>query len=215
MPLVSHKSHINDLRVSKVILSSPQLPIQEADCKSPYGPCDHSEQPECVPQPVQSPTPQRRYLLPCAYGSRGAMSSQDIGNIGTLTVEERDVDATGMSYQFSKKLALSSSIMLPLSQHGLVRNSSRVDLPNSRTPQPVKISSPHTPVNTAPPDYSRPSSPPLRTILPMSTASVQRWNRNIVVYVSIIPVSLLWLIRGIKLHRDNILPGRSLEIQVR
>src|ERR1700690_2407761 len=84
MPPLSHKSHINDLRVGEVILTSPQLPIQEVDSKSLYGPYDHGE------QPAHSPTPQRRYLLPYAYESRGSRSSQDIGNIGTLTVEERN-----------------------------------------------------------------------------------------------------------------------------
>ena len=212
MPPLSHKSRVNGLLLNDVILPSRQLPMSpEADSKSLRGPCDQGEQPEYVPQPVHSPTPQKGYLLPYAYGPQGSRSSEDIG---TLTMKERNVDDTGISCQRSEKLALSSSISLPLSQHGLVRNSSRADL-YSRTPQPVKVSSPPTPVNTAPPDYSRPSLPPLRTILPMSTASVQRWNRNIVVYVSIIPESLLWLIRGIKLHRDNILPGRSLEIQVR
>jgi hypothetical protein len=137
--------------------------------------------------PVHSPTPQREYLLPYAYGPRGSRSSQDIV---TLTVEGRNSDATSLRSLHSATMPLTSAVSLPLSQHGLMRNSPH---PESHISQPMKVSRTPMPasVNMAPPDYFSPGCPsPLRTVVPMSASSVQRWNRKIVVYVRRIYVSL-------------------------
>jgi len=136
---------------------------------------------------VHSPTPQRGYLLPYAYGPQGSRSSQDMG---TSTVEGRNSDATSLRRLDSATLPLTSAMSLPLSQHGLIRNSPH---PESHISQPMKVSRTSTPgsVNTAPPDYFSPGCPPpLRTVVPISASSVQRWNRKIVVYVRRTYVSL-------------------------
>jgi len=129
--------------------------------------------------PVHSPTPQRGYLSPYAYGPQGSRSSQDIGTLAIQSLH-------------SGTRPLTSAMSLPLSQHGLMRNSSRSE---SHISQPMKVSRTPTPasVNAAPPDYfSSGCLPPRRTVVPISAASVQRWNRKIVVYARHIYVSLRW-----------------------
>jgi hypothetical protein len=159
-----------------------------------------------VPRPVHSPTPQRGYLLPYAYEPQGSRSSQDIT---TITPKDRNPDASSISSQRSAKSSSAISL-LPSSHHGLTRISSRPDSrnssrrsllrpssrnsqrPDSRASQPMKVSRAPTPepINTAHPAGAvppRPGSPtPLRVVLPMSTATVQRWNRNVIVYVHFI-----------------------------
>jgi hypothetical protein len=136
---------------------------------------DHDGQPES--HPVQSPTPQRGYILPYAYGPQGSRSSQDIG---TLTVKGRNSDATSLLSLDPATLPLASAMSLPLSH---MWNSLQ---PESYISQPMKVSRTPTPasVSTAPPGYFSPGCPPpLRTVVPISAASVQRWNRKIVVYI--------------------------------
>ena len=166
MPSPSYTGHVNGC-------TSLQLPVPETDSNSSCGSIDDDEE-RYKPHLVHSPAPQMGYISPCTYGPQ---ESQDIG---ALTVEEHNANA----------------ISIPLSHHGLVRNSSGLDShnfprPNSRTFNVSRMPTPAQ-VNTAPPDYFPPSFPlPLRTILPMSTASIQRWNRNVVVYVPLTPIFLL------------------------
>jgi hypothetical protein len=188
----SQTSPATSFAVTDVICPSLQPP-READSNSLHVPYAHDEQ--YVPRPVHSPTPQRGYLLPYAY-------EQDIG---TSTQKERNPDTISVSSQRSAKTSSAISL-LPVSQHGLTRrsyvpdsrNSSCLSLlrpgsrnsqrPNSRASQPIKVSRAPTPesinsANMAQPAGARPSSPPpLRIVAPMSTASIQRYDRNYIMY---------------------------------
>jgi hypothetical protein len=182
----SQTSPATSFAVTDVICPSLQPP-READNNSLHA---HDEQ--YVPRPVHSPTPQRGYLLPYAY-------EQDIG---TSTQKERNPDTISVSSQRSAK-ASSAISLLPVSRHGLTRrsyvpdsrNSSCLSLlrpgsrnsqrPNSRASQPIKVSRAPTPesANMAQPVGARPSSPPpLRAVAPMSTASIQRYDRKYIMY---------------------------------
>jgi hypothetical protein len=232
VPPSSHSSHVNGFPTGEFICPSLQPPSRAADSNSSHAPYDHYEQ--HISHPIHSPIPQKGYPLPYAYGSpQGSQSSQDI------VEERRNPDLIRISSHHSAKLPSSSAISLTLSRHGLVVNSARPNSrdsqrpsilrpgsrisyrSNSRVSQPIKVSRTPTPVpiniappaGAIPPDLSCQSSPlQLRTILPMSTGSVNRWSRNIIVYVSLIPVSLLWLIRGIKPHRRDVLHCQAFEI---
>jgi len=181
MPLSSRTTCANCVPADNLV---PNLwpPSPETDCNALRISYDHDGQ--YKPHPVHSPKPQRKYILPYTYRPQGSRSSQDIG---TLTVGEHDSDAVSISSQHSAKL-LSAFVM---SQHGLVRDSSH---PEHCTSRPMEVSRTSTlaSANVAPPDYSPSGSPPpLRIVIPISTASVQRWNRNIVMYVRRIHVPLL------------------------
>lgn len=79
------------------------------------------------------------------------------------------------------------------SQHGLAWELSCPRSCNSRTSQPIEVLKTHTPasVDLSPPLRSSSSSlPAIRTVVPMSTASIQRWDRHIVVYVQLTPIYL-------------------------
>ncbi|KIM86765.1 hypothetical protein PILCRDRAFT_816011 [Piloderma croceum F 1598] len=163
----------SSMDVDNFIRPNLQSPSPGTECRPLPISNDHDGQHKS--HPVHSPTPQRGYLLPYAYGSQGSRSSQDTG---TLTVEGRNSDATSLRRLDSVTLPLTSAMSLPLSH---MWNSSR---PESHISQPMKVSRTPTPasVNTAPPDYFSPGCPPpLRTVVPICAASVQRWNRKIVV----------------------------------
>lgn len=171
----SDTGRANDVPVNDSDCPSLSLPSREADALH----ISYEHDGQYMSHPVHSPTPQRGYLLPYVYGPQGCRSSQDIG---ALTMANCNSNIISVPSQCSTKLTSFSATSIPLSQHGLVRISSR---PNSCTPQAIKVSRTPTPasVNIPPPDYSPCSSPPLlRIILPMSTVSVQRWNRNITLY---------------------------------
>jgi hypothetical protein len=203
-PALSQTSRVNGFPVNDIICPSLQPPSREVDSNYLHASYDHDE------PYIHSPIPSKGPILPYANGPQGSRSSQVIG---TLTPKERNTDAISMS---SQRSAI-SVISLPMSDHGLTRISSRPDSRNSsrpsllrpnsrnsqrrssRTVQPIKVSRApiSAPVNLAHPagafplDYFRPSSPPpLRTVAPMSTATVQRWNRNYIVYVFLICKSL-------------------------
>ena len=183
VPFPSDASHTNDTIGDDY---PPTLPSWKANDDALHSLHDHNE---CIPRPVHSPIPQRGYLLPYACEVQGSRSSQDIG---TLTMENCNSNATNLPSHRAAMLPSCSAISLPLSHHGLMRMASR---PNSCTSQLIKISRTPTPlsVNIAPPTYSSTNSPlPPRTILPISTASVQRWNRKITLYVTPLRPSLPW-----------------------
>jgi hypothetical protein len=206
-PFPSDASHANDTISNDYLLTLPGWKANDDALRFPH---DHDKH---ISRSVHSPTPQRGYLLPYAYELQGSRSSQDIGK---LPMEDCNYNATNLQSHRAARLPSCSAISLPLSHHGLVRMASR---PNSCASQPIRISNTPTPVsvNMAPPTYSPANSPPPpRTVLPISTASVQRWNRQITVYVTLFRSSLpWWLIYGTQPHKRNILPRRSLEIQIR
>jgi hypothetical protein len=201
----SRTSHIDGFPVGDIICPSLQPPPRAIDSNYLHPSYDHDDQ--HMTQPIHSPIPLKGYILPYANGPHGSRSSQDIG---TLSPMERNPETFSISSRRSARS--SSALSLPISQHGLMRISSRPDSHNSSRPnllrpnsrnsqasQPIKVSRPPTPalVNMAQPagavpsGCSRPCSPlPLRTVLPMSTATVQRWSRNITVYVPPIHTSL-------------------------
>jgi hypothetical protein len=128
--------------------------------------------------PVHSPTSQEGFILPYAHAPQYLPSSRDTG---AVVKEEPDSDIISMSSQHPGKQPRSS--IIPSSQHGLVQNSSR---PDPRAPRPMKVSrKPNSAsVEKTPPGYSLASRlASEKTIMPMSTASVQRWNRNILLCV--------------------------------
>ena len=175
----SQTSPATSFAVTDVICPSSQPP-READSNSTHVPYAHDEQ--YMPRPVQSPTPQRGYLQ--LYPSE-----QDIG---TSTQKERNPDTITVSSQFSTK-AFSAIPPFPVSQHDLTRSLYVPDSRNSQRPnscsQPIKISS-LTPnpelinsTSMARLVKARSSSPPpLRTVVPMSTESIQRYDRNYIMY---------------------------------
>jgi hypothetical protein len=198
-------SHVTDFPVSDTICPSQLPPAREVGENSLQVPYEHYE--HHIQHPVHSPTPLKGYLLPYANGSpQGSRSSHDIGT----STKEHNPDAASILSHRLAMLPSSSDASLPLSFHGLLqqprphsRNSQRPSIlrPGSITsqrsqspnPEPRKVSRPPTPVsNMASPAGAIPSdilqngSPtPFRVMAPMSTATIQRWNRNIVVYVLI------------------------------
>jgi hypothetical protein len=200
IPLPSETSHVTSFPMNDpdVICPSLQPPSREADSNFLHVPYADDEQ--SVPRPIYSPTPQRGYLLPYANAS--------LEEIGSLTQEEHNSDAISISSQRSAKS--SSPVSPPLSPQGLRRISSRpgsrssschsILRPSSRNSQrpysstslPIKVSRAPTPesINMAfPAGVPRPP-PPRITLVPMSTATIQRWNRNIAVSVHIICMSI-------------------------
>ena len=159
IPSPSQTSRVAGFPVVDIICPSLQPPSREADSKSLH-----------VSHPVHSPEPRRGYILPYVHEPQGSQSSQDIT---TLTQREH--------------ISISSHPDSLSSLHlSLPRPSSRISRrPNSRASQPIKVSRAPTPESPpargVPPQRSSP--PPLRTVAPMSTASVRRWDRNIIVYV--------------------------------
>jgi hypothetical protein len=85
-------------------------------------------------------------------------------------------------------------------QHGLASKLSHPESCKSRASQLREVLKTPTPasVNLSPQLCSSSSSLyAIRTVVPMSTASVQRWDRHIVVYVRFTPIDLQVLICGI------------------
>ena len=196
-PTHSRTSQKDSFPIGDTICPSLQPPPRVTDSNYLHASNDHDAQ--YTTQPIHSPTPLKGYVLPYANEPHGSRLSQDIC---TLSPMERNPETFSIS---SRRSARSSVLSLPISHHGLMRISSRPDSrnssrpnsrnshrPNSQASRPIKVSRTPTPalVNMAQPagavplGCSRPCSPlPLRTLLPMSTASVQRWDRNITVYV--------------------------------
>jgi hypothetical protein len=234
-PTHSRISHIDGFPVGDIICPSLQPPPRTIDSNYLHASYDHDEQ--YIAQPIHSPAPLRGCILPYANGPHGSRSSQDIGTLSPL---ERNPETFSISSRPSARS--SSALSLPISHHGLMRISSRPDSHNSSRPnllrpnsrnshrpdsqvsQPIKISRPPTPtlVNMAQPagvvplGCSRPCSPsPVRIVLPMSTATVQRWSRDIIVYVPPIRTSLSELLNNTaQAHKIHILHGGTLEFYV-
>jgi hypothetical protein len=179
--------------VGDVICPNLQPPLRPADQSSLHVP-DGSNEPY-VKNSIYSPSPVKATLLPFAYDTPGARSSQDIT---TWTMGEHNIDT--MTSRRPGGPPSTSVLSLPLSQHGLVlksppRSSSRnSQRPDSRNPRPLKVSRPPStapsfnrayPVGaTAPPDFPRSRFlHQSATLRPISTASIQRWSRNHIVYV--------------------------------
>jgi hypothetical protein len=209
--LTPARTQTNGFPVGDIICPSLQPPPGPIDSNLLHASYEHDE--HYMTQSIHSPTSMSGYL-PYANSPQGSRSSQDIG---TLTPNERNPDAFSISSQRSGKSSSVNSLSLSQngqSQHGLVRissrpgshRSSRSNLlrPSSRNSQrpnsqPMKVSRPPSPalINMAHPagavplGCSRPSSPTsLRIVSPMSTATVQRWSRGTIVYVSLIRTSL-------------------------
>lgn len=223
----SRTSQKDGFPVGDIICPSLQPPPRIIDSNYLHASNDHGAQ--YTTQPIHSPTPLKGYILPYANEPHGSRSSQDIS---TLSPMERNPETFSMS---SRRSAKSSVLSLPISHHGLMRISSRPDSRNSSRPnsqnshrpnsqRPIKVSRSPTPalVNMAQPagavplDCSRPCSPsPLRTLLPMSTATIQRWSRNIPVYVPPIRISLSQRLNNItQAHRLHLLRCETPEIYV-
>ena len=192
MPLSAHTNHESGCL-------SPQPPFREADSNPLSRPQDHDEWHK--PYQLRS---QERYLPPYAYDPQRCQSYR---GVGTMTVHESNVDSISLS-------------IISMSSHGPERNSSHFDSRDSfcsvwvSEPRGDSMQLTPTSVNTAPPpDYTRPSSPLApRTVIPMSTASIPRWNRNIIVSVRLTPVNTSMLIRDMQSHGYHILPCRTFEI---
>jgi hypothetical protein len=184
---------------SNVICPSSQPPLRAAVRNTLHVPNEFDEP---YTTSIHSPTPTQGYFAyPVPHCSQ---SSQDIN----LPAKAQN-DATSISGRRSGKLPSSSLISLPLSHHGhalnmtpqpvpsrpISRNSQR---PNSRNSQPIKVS--RTPSAApsfdniappagaiAPPGGSRLTSPQeLRSLIPISAADIQRWDRQVVVYALLI-----------------------------
>ena len=190
---IPRPSHTNDLPISDVICPSLQPP-RETESTSIHVPSHDFEQ--HTPNPVHSPTPKRGYLLPYAYENQqgshiGALTKEQ--DIGAETPEDYNHDTVSISTHRSASLPSFSNVSLPVAFHGLSSNSSRPEArnsqslsllrpasrasqpPNSPISKPLKVSRPPTPAS------ANMALPPLRIVVPMSTASLQRYDRNIIV----------------------------------
>jgi hypothetical protein len=206
-------SHTHDLPISDVICPSLQPPSREIDNTSLHVPSHDFEQhipyPVHSPTPQRGFLLPYAYDNPQSSRSSHDILTEE-QDLGALSPEDYNHDAISISTRRSANHPSSSNVSLPVSFHGLLSNSSRPDSrnsqrpsllrpashtsqrTNSRTSKPLKVSRPPTPASAnmalpagaLPPDMARQGSPPpLRTMEPMSTASVQRYNRNITVYV--------------------------------
>jgi hypothetical protein len=170
IPPASQSSHINGLPARGAICPSLQPPSGDNGSSN-------------APRSLHAPILQRGYILPYAYDGQGSRSAHEMAafqdsNIETSTHEEQNPGPISISTHPVLEPP-SLPVSPPSPHHSLVLNSSRPDSPVS---QPVRVSRPPTPAsaNMALPAGALPS---LRTMEPMSTASVQRYNRNITVYV--------------------------------
>lgn len=204
-----HDSYVYNVPTTDVIYPSRLPPAHGTHIDlNPTDDHEHITTSVQLAPPVQSPTPTRGYLLPIAY--QKSQSSSDVGSLAedhdgdnrsvTSRLSVNNPGGSNISLPITKQPGLDTK-SAPLrpssrsSQLSIAGNSLRPASRNSQRPssrnrqQPIKVSNTPYPIppNTAspagalPPEHSRPSSPqPARIVAPMSTASVKRWDRNVI-----------------------------------
>lgn len=168
----------------------------------------HSPRPSrgfSLPFSPESPTSQNLDVLMEEFDNQSISSRRSASNLSAISLpigqQHGLVTKTSRSGSPTSQVSFKASkTSLRPTSHNSPRLSSR-----GGSPQPMKVSrapTPHFPVlNTASPSGALPSESPRasspqeqRIIPPMSTATVQRWDRNLAVYVKLLIFQPLMLI---------------------